>query len=105
MKSRIYLPMQPPVFFPQNERDQLINRLYELRYLVPDAKTLDIMHLRDIVQYAEEKAVAEKVARIKAGAEIAAKMPPEQVKAALSEFIKKRNKKLRSEGKIEGGNW
>lgn len=105
MGNRLFLPLQRPKLFPKDERDHLINRLFELRYLVPDAEKLDILHLRDIVQYAEEKAVEEKLNRIKMGAEIAAKMPPEQVKAALTKFVRERNKKLREQGKIEGGHW
>jgi len=89
---------RPPVLNPQTERDVLKNKLHELRYLVPDADTLDIQHLRDITQYAEHKVVAEKLARIQAGAEIAAKMSPEEVKKALKEYIQWRQRKRSAAG-------
>lgn len=99
MGNKIYLPIgRPPVANPQTERDVLKNKLHELRYLVPDADSLDISQLRDIVQYVEQKVVKEKIARIKAGAAIAAKMSPEEVKKALNEYIKWRKRKRAAAG-------
>lgn len=96
---RIFLPIgRPPVINPQTEREVLKNKLYELQYLVPDADTLDISHLRDLVQYAEQKVVAEKLARIKAGAEIASKMSPKEIQKALKDYIQWRKRKRSAAG-------
>lgn len=104
MGKRIYLPMgRKPSLAPLTERDALINKLYELQYLVPDAKTLDISHLRDIVQYAEQRAVQDKIARIKAGAEIASKMDPAELKKALNDYIQWRKRKRVASGQDAWG--
>jgi LPS O-antigen subunit length determinant protein (WzzB/FepE family) len=87
-----------PVHNPQTERDVLKNKLYELHYLVPDADAIDLSQLRDIVQYAEQKVVAEKLARVQAGAEIASKMSPEQLKQALKEYLEWRKRKRAAAG-------
>ena len=74
IKARIWLPLgHAPKCAPKTEREQLMQRLYEARYLVPGAEDLELNYLRDLVQACEEKKrKQDEVDKIKAAA--AAKM-------------------------------
>ena len=96
MPPRLWLPMgSKPCPFPNGERDELMNRLWDAKYLVPGAKMLELSQLRDLVQYAEERnqeRLNAEEAKIRAGAEIVSRMPREQVVGALKEYAAWRRK-------------
>ena len=88
--GRLWLPTgSKPHPFPSGERDELENRLWEARYLVPYAKALELSELRDLVQFAEgrnQERLNVEEAKVRAGAEIVSRLPREQVIGALKEF-------------------
>ena len=55
---RIYLPIgtsREPYPYPRNERENLLNRLWHARTLIPGSRTMPISQLRDYVQRQEFK--------------------------------------------------
>lgn len=64
MGTKIYLPIRnwlnpgedrEPYPFPQDEREELLNRLWKTRTLLPGSRTMPVEQLRDYVQAQEEK--------------------------------------------------
>jgi len=51
----LWLPIRSQLRPVREERDLLLNRLVELRVLVPGAKDLELSELRDLVQWQEER--------------------------------------------------
>ena len=99
--SRLYLPTgsKPFPFATDDERELLINRLWELRYAVPTARQMDISQLRDYVAYAEERVIEDAEADKKEEAAARKKMKgmsQKQVVGAMKEFL---NWKYKKEGK------
>ena len=98
--TRLWLPTgRKPFFNPKDEREHLINRLWELRYSVPGAKGMEVQQLKDYVQFAEERFTEDKVTEQKEKEEAEkklSKMAPDQVKGAMKEYL---NWKYRKEGK------
>ena len=89
---RIWLPMTKGLqgATPQNERQDLLNRLHECRVLVPGADTLDIIHLRDLVQKEEDKLAVQQLkedAEAESGRNLVHKMDPNQVRLAMREYL------------------
>ena len=72
MGAKLFLPMSAMLRPLRTERDALLNRLTELGVLVPGVEKQETERIRDIVQYAEERAAA-KVAE-------ALWLPPERPK-------------------------
>ena len=97
--SRLWLPTgSKPHPFPSGEREELMNRLWTARYLVPGAKTLELSELRDLVQFAEgrnQERLNVEEAKVRAGAEIVSRMPKEQVVGALREYARWRRRKAK----------
>ena len=95
---RIWLPLGKPKPVPKTERDQLLNQIYEANYLIPGAEDLELAQLRDLVAYIEHKVLEEKMARVQAGAALAAQMSPKQVALALKEYLKWRKRQQKKRG-------
>jgi len=102
MGSRLFLPVggrNKPYPFPQTEREELLNRLWETRTLMPEARTIEIAALRDYVQAQEEKTRQghyEKVAPAKRDKPNEGKEYENAVEA-LKEFAAWRNKRMRGD--------
>lgn len=89
--SRLWLPTgRKPYANPKDEREILINRLWELRYGVPGARQMELQQLRDYVAFAEKR-VEEQQAEDEKDALAAtakmAKMTPDQITGAIKEFL------------------
>lgn len=55
--AQLWLPLGRPLYgVPKDEREELLNRLYTLRVLIPGARTMELQELRDLVQWQEERA-------------------------------------------------
>ncbi len=100
---RLYLPthqFSTPYPNPQNEREELLNRLYETRTLLPGAREMPIEQLRDYVQNQEGKERTghydKYVTKRTADAVNARKR--EQEIGALREFAEWRRKKAQEAG-------
>lgn len=93
MKSRLWLPLgRRPHPAPQDERQVLINELFELRTLIPNARSMELSELRDHVQKIRHQT--------KARAELESKLfvptstrPLAEVAGALREFVQWRRRK------------
>ena len=97
--AKLFLPVgSKPSLYPDNERAELMNRLWDARYWVPGAKDMEIQQLRDYVDYAEYRVKEDEEKEAKLAAEKINKMSPEQVRGALNEFFEWRRAKLRSQG-------
>lgn len=95
--TRLWLPTgRKPFFNAKDEREHLINRLWELRYSVPGAKGMEVQQLKDYVAYAEERVIQDEEANKKAAEKKMKKMAPDQIKGAMKEYL---NWKYRKEGK------
>lgn len=71
---------------PRNEREELLNRLYELRVLLPDAENMEVQQLRDYVQWQEYRAAE----RARQAAQEIARTPRysrEEIVGALKEYF------------------
>lgn len=58
MGNRLFLPVganREPYPFPQTRREELLNRLWQTRTLMPEARTMSLEMLEDYVQTQEEK--------------------------------------------------
>ncbi len=101
--SRLFLPVgtnKKPYPFANTEREDLLNRLWETRTLMPEARTMEIAALRDYVQAQEGKQQQghyEKVAPAKR-AEPMSDKEYDQAVGALREYAKWKNKRLKSMG-------
>ena len=94
--------------FPKTERDHLCNELWELKYIVPDAETIELEYLRDIVDMAREQAAKQAEidrAEAEAGLAILMSMNREQQLEALRAFTKWRANKERAEGRRPKNDW
>jgi len=96
MNARLWLPIGRLRFQPQDERDQLINELYALRTLIPNAREMELSELRDHVQAVRHKTAARAQA-------VASQLflptrthSPSEVAGALKEFIQWRRRKTGS---------
>jgi hypothetical protein len=106
MPNRLWLPTgsKPFPFATDDERELLINRLWELRYAVPTARQMELSKLRDYVAYAEKRVADDEEAAKKEEAEARDKMKgmsQEQVLGAMKEFLNWRNKKQGREGQYD----
>lgn len=93
MVATLWLPLgRRPKVYPQDERDQLINELYDLRTLIPNARTMELSELRDQVQAVRHKTAA------RAAVESKLLLPTrshsvEEVAGALREFVQWRRRR------------
>ena len=93
MGTRLWLPVgTPPHPFPNSERDELMNRLWNARYHVPGADRLEIQQLRDYVAYAEER-TRQELARRSRIAQPPNTMDRNQVREALKAYLAWRRKR------------
>jgi hypothetical protein len=93
-ETQIWLPVgRPPRTDPHNERDVLMRRLWEINVYVADVEEADIVELRDIVQWQEERH-AQDVAKARLRpARQTSTMTMEQTVEYLHELIKFRNER------------
>lgn len=102
MGTRIWLPTHKysgPYPFPQNEREELLQRLYKTGTLLPDARTMDISALRDYVQAQEDKIRQGHYNKIAPSKRKDLSLDElKQVRGALKEYFNWRRKKLQSLG-------
>lgn len=82
-----------PYPFPQDEREELMNKLYHLRVMVPGANDLEIEHLRDLVQYQEKKANDKVAQELKSPLVIPTKLTVDK-KEEIKELLKWRKQKF-----------
>ena len=112
MGSRLYLPIRnrvtglrtEPYPFPQNEKEELHNRLYATGTLLPGSHSMPIEELRDHVQAQEDKQAEghyEKVAPSNAKPMDADKY--RQVRGALREYVAWMVKRQQAAGLREKG--
>ena len=105
MGSRLYLPTGPanePYPFPQGEREELLNRLWRTRTLLPGARDMEIQQLRDYVQAQEQKQSSGHYDRV-APAKKTEPLSPErlaQVRGALREYCAWRRRRAQAAGLI-----
>lgn len=103
MSKRLFLPVganKEPYPFPQDEREELLNRLWKTRTLMPEARTMELSTLRDYVVAQEEKTRQghyDKIAPAKRTKPNEGK-EYENAVGALNEYIRWRNKRLRTMG-------
>ena len=101
---RLWLPTHKysrPYPNPQNEREDLLNRLYATRTMIPGSKTMDIHELRDRVEQQECKereGYYDKHAKKKAAVSAAKR---EQAIGAMREFADWRRKRKQAAGLIK----
>ena len=98
--SRLYLPLgkSNPYQNPKDERESLLSRLWESRYIIPNPQSIELSYLQDIVQYAERRFIDDELKNKLAAEAKIVKMGNKQIKGALSEFMKWRRKKEVSQG-------
>ena len=100
MGQRLFLPMgarSGPHPYPQNEREELLQRLWETNTLMPEARTMEIEALRDYVVAQEEKIRQGHYTKLNQTATVT----PEQVRqarGALKEYLDWRRKKQQAAG-------
>lgn len=91
--ARLYLPIgRRPFSNPQNEREELLNELWDLRVSLPGAGQMETEFIRDVVQRARTKH-KEEVARELAAAPVK-RLSDEQVAIGLREYIAQRDARL-----------
>ena len=76
-------------------------RIWDARYILPDAERMDLSELKDFVDFAEERYredVLKETMEILKGKEIVDKMEKEQVKGALKEFLAWKHKRRQRDG-------
>ena len=102
---KIYLPTHQysgPYPFPQNEREDLLQRMYNTRSLIVGAEDMEIEELRDLVQAQEgktaegyyEKKIPQHRGAVKGTADYI------QAQGALREYANYRRKKQQAAGLI-----
>ena len=95
MGQRLYLPTgarSGPYPYPQNEREELLQRLWKTNTLLPGSRTMEIQALRDYVVAQEEKIRQGHYTKTNQ----TATATPEQIRqarGALSEYLTWRRKK------------
>ena len=99
--ARLWLPTgsKPFPFAKDDEKELLINRLWELRYGVPGARQMEVQQLRDYVAFAEKRVTEDEDADKKEEAKAKNKMKDmstKQVVGAMKEFL---NWKYKKQGK------
>ena len=104
--TRLYLPTgrKPFPLATDDDKELLINRLWELRYAVPGARQMEVQQLRDYVAFAEERVAEDEVAAKKEEAKARKKMSnmsQEQVVGAMKEFLNWKNKREGREGQYD----
>ena len=105
---KFYLPMHQyagPYPMPQNEREDLLQRMYKTRSLILGAEDLELSELRDLVQAQEGKQREghyEKVMPMHKGA-VKGTVDYIQAQGALREYAAYRRKKLEAKGLIPKG--
>ena len=103
MPSKIWLPTgRKPFPTAKDEKETLINRLWELKYAVPGAKGMEVQQLKDYVQFAEERVAEDEEAAKKEEAKARKKMDgmsQDQVIGAMKEYLNWRARKRGEKGK------
>ena len=100
---KFYLPTHRyagPYPFPQNEREDLLQRMYNTRSLIVGAEQMELSELRDLVQAQEgktkegyyEKKIPQHTGAVKGTADYI------QAQGALREYAKWRRKKQQAAG-------
>lgn len=95
-----------PYPFPQNEREDLLQRMYKSRSLIVGAEQMELSELRDLVQAQEgktkeghyEKKIPQHTGAIKGTADYI------QAQGALREYTAWRRKKAQAEGLVPKNN-
>lgn len=106
---KFYLPRHQyagPYPFPQNEREDLLQRMYNTRSLIVGARDMEIEELRDLVEAQEGKTKEgyyEKKLPSHRGA-IKGTIEYKQAQGALREYAAWRRKKQQAEGLIPKDN-
>ena len=98
--SRRSLPTGKPYPYAKDRREHLLNRLYETRTLMPEARTMELSALEDYVQTQEEKqrqGYYNKVAPTKRTEPMSDKQY-EQTVGALKEYISWKRRREKSWG-------
>jgi hypothetical protein len=88
--SRIYLPIgarSKPYPNPQTERENLLNRLWEARTVIPGAREMSVSQLKDYVQRQEFKLKEEMIVNAKKQQRIISAYEQEQARGALKEYL------------------
>lgn len=97
MGERLWLPIgniYKPYLNPQTEREELLNRLWELRVLIPGSQDMPTGQLRDYVQWQERKANDLKAKEAKKlAAQATSQIDPMQRRDALRDYINWRRRK------------
>lgn len=102
---KIYLPTHQysgPYPMPQNEREDLLQRMYNTRSLIVGAEDMEIEELRDLVQAQEGKGKEghyDKVMPMHKGA-VKGSVDYIQAQGALREYATWRRKKREAEGLV-----
>ena len=97
---QVWLPtgqVHRPHLNPQSEREVLMNKLWDMRYLVPHADKLEVQQLRDIVEACERKNKdrnAQVVRDQAAALERLSKVNYAEVAEGLKEFFAWKRRKL-----------
>ena len=95
--ARLWLPTgRKPFFEPKDDKEHLINRLWELRYACPGAKGLEVQQLKDYVAFAEKRVVEDEEVAKKEEEKARSKMDVmsrDQIVGAMKEFINWRARK------------
>ena len=105
---KFYLPVHQysgPYPMPQNEREDLLQRMYKTRSLILGAEKMDIGELRDLVQAQEGKEKEghyQKVMPMHQGA-VKGTVDYIQAQGALREYAAYRRKKMEAKGLIPKG--
>lgn len=106
--GRVWLPirdrMMPgqakvPYPYPQNEREELLNRLYKTNTMIPGSRAMEIEELRDRVQAQEDKIRQGHYDKVAPSNQ--STVTPEQVRqarGALKEYADWRRKKQQAAG-------
>lgn len=94
--ARLYLPIGPntePYPNPQTRKQELLNRLWRTRTLIPGARSMPEIELRDYVQRQEFKLKEETVKKVKEVQKQVSLYEYQQTIGALKEYITWRKRK------------
>lgn len=98
---RLYLPIgarNEPYSYAKNEREELLNRLWHARTMIPGSGTMPISQLRDYVHRQEFKLKEELIQKTKKIQKQVSVQEHEQTIGALKEYLAWRRRKQRKEG-------
>lgn len=99
MGRQLILPTQHrPYLFPQTERENLLNRLWDARTMIPGSRTMPLSQLRDYVQRQEFKLKEEVAQKAKEVQRKVSIYEHQQTVGALKEYLAWRRKQLQKEG-------